>query len=60
VTSHILGYDLTTSTGLTRNEARRLLDELEGWQLNQDFPVEDRIREVLNTTSIEEAQAQDD
>jgi hypothetical protein len=59
VTSHILGYDLKTSAGLTRNEARRLLDELEGWQLDCDYPVADRINDILNQAAINQA-AQDE
>jgi hypothetical protein len=56
VTSHILGYDLTTSAGLTRNEAQRLLDQLESWQIHDaEYPVQDRIREVLNTAALAEA-----
>jgi hypothetical protein len=53
VTSHILGYDLTTSAGLTRNEARKLIDTLETWQLDHDYPVADRVNDILNTAALE-------
>jgi len=54
VTSHILGYPLTTSAGLTRNEATQLLDQLETWQIHNE--ADERINDILNTAALAEAQ----
>jgi hypothetical protein len=58
VTSHILGYDLTTSAGLTRNEAQRLMDELEGWQIAGE--ADERINDILNEAALAEAKEEQD
>jgi hypothetical protein len=57
ITTHILGYPITTSAGLTRDEARKLIDTLEIWQINNDeYPVADRVNDILNTAALQQAQ----
>jgi len=50
ICSHILGYQVETTKNLTRNEARQLIDTLDGWTLDPD--ADGLIREILNTAAL--------
>ena len=52
VTTHILGYHLNTSAGLTKNEANKIIDTLETWRGDTDYPVEDRVNDILNQAAL--------
>jgi hypothetical protein len=56
ITSHILGYHIDTSSGLTVPEASQIISNLELWQADTDYPVENRILDVLNNAAIAEAE----
>lgn len=50
VTGHILGMELDTSTGLTKTEAGKLIDQLEQWA--QAGELGDRCNDVLNAAAL--------
>lgn len=57
VTSHILGFKVDTSGGLTVAEASKLIDTLDQWLQGQNLPydtnsVEAAVREILNTAAL--------
>lgn len=50
VTSAILGYRLDTSANLTKSEAMRIIETLDGWQ--QHHELEREVNEILNRAAI--------
>lgn len=55
ITSHILGEPLTTSGGLTRDTASKVIDTLEQWV--QDGKADDMVREILNAATLADAES---
>jgi hypothetical protein len=55
ITSEILGYTVDTSATLTITEASKLIDTLDDWYHNADYPVAERINDILNTAALREA-----
>ena len=55
VTGHILGYSLESSSGMTKPEATKLIDTLERWASAGE--TDDQVREILNTLTMNEADA---
>jgi len=53
ITGRILGYTLDTSASLTKTEASKIIDTLEGWQ--QQNQLDQQITEILNAATIIEA-----
>ena len=51
----IIGYTVETTKNLTKNEANKLLDTLENWQKDTEYPIGDRINDILNTAALEQA-----
>lgn len=59
VTSEILGYTITTSSGLTVGEANRIIDTLEtAWPSDTEYPIAKRILDILNNATLREAEAE--
>jgi hypothetical protein len=56
ISEHILGYPVATTKNLTKNEAHQLIDTLDNWTTDPDYPIGDRIREILNQAAIDEAE----
>lgn len=60
ITSHILGFPVDTSAGLTVAEASKVIDTLERWQTDPELlreqSVDDRIRDILNTGTLRETE----
>jgi hypothetical protein len=54
IRDHILGY--TPNTGLTRAEARLLIDTTETWAIDTNYPYQDRINDILNTAALQQAE----
>jgi hypothetical protein len=52
ITTHILGYHITSSAQLTKNEANRLIDTIESWFLTAEYNAEDRVNDILNQAAI--------
>lgn len=50
VSSHILGFTLDTSSGLTVAEASKIIDTLDQWQT--DGVTDAQVRDILNTATI--------
>jgi hypothetical protein len=59
ITSHILGYPITTSTGITIHEASRIIDQLQTWRW-RDVDAASTIRDIFYEATIAEAENQDD
>jgi hypothetical protein len=55
---HIIGYTVETTKNLTKNEAKKLLDTLENWQRDTEYPIADRINDILNTAAIRETETE--
>jgi hypothetical protein len=51
----IIGYDVASTKNLTKNEARQLIDTLDNWATDLDYPIGDRINDILNTAALEQA-----
>jgi len=58
VTAHILGYRLSTSKGLTKLEASKVIDTLQDWIDDTETPVADRVNDILNEAAIAQAEAE--
>lgn len=50
VTGHILGYRLDTSANLTKTEAMRIIETLDGWA--QHHELEREVTEILNAATL--------
>jgi hypothetical protein len=61
ITSAILGYHIDTSSSLTIREAGLIIETLETtWLEDADYPIGDRIRDILNTAALKDAENQGD
>jgi len=60
VTSHILGYDLSTSRTLTKTEAGQLIDTLQNWGADDTYLIGERLAEILNQAAIDQAEEDED
>jgi hypothetical protein len=56
ITSHILGYPITTSAGITIREASRIIDQLTSWRDQYDASI---IRDILNRATLAQAEQDD-
>jgi len=56
---HIIGYTVPSTKNLTKNEAGTLLDTLDAWQEDQTYPITARVRDILNTAALREAEIDD-
>ena len=60
ISAAILGYAVQSTKNLTKNEAHQLIDTLDNWQTDETYPIDDRLRELLNTAAIREAETEND
>jgi hypothetical protein len=44
---------------LTKNEAHQLINTLDNWQTDETYPINDRLRDLLNTAALAEAEQED-
>lgn len=58
VCSSILGFSLESSSGLTKPEASKLIDTIQGWIDNSR--ADDEIREILNAATLAAESAQEE
>jgi hypothetical protein len=55
ILSYILGREILTSKELTLNDASTIIDTIKNWQTDDEYPMQDRIREILNQATLNEA-----
>jgi len=56
---HIIGYQVASTKNLTKNEAHQLINTLDNWQTDETYPINDRLRDLLNTAALAEAEQED-
>ena len=59
ITDHILNYHVAHASDLTKTEANRLIDTLENWTTDTEYPAQDRINDILNTAALRAEAEQD-
>jgi hypothetical protein len=59
IISDVVGYPLDSRTAVTISEATRVIDTLQDvWPADEDYLIGDRIRDLLNTAALKDAENQ--